>query len=147
MLNRRQFVAGAAATAACALCPGSIGLAAPKNAGPVDVGTVEDYAKAGVTTTWARSHRFFVIRVGDKLFASSSRCSHEGERLTPKGDELYCREHRSAFTIEGRVKYGKPRRDLNHYGIALNDEGRIIVDTSKRFKSKNWDDAGASIKL
>lgn len=148
MIDRRQFITRAAtAAAACALCPGRIALAEPRKSRRVDIGTPADYAAAGVTTTWARQHRFFVIRRGDRLFAASSICTHDDVRLEAKADRLYCAEHDSAFTLEGRVKYGRPRRGLPRYGIELTDDDRIIVDTSKRYPPNKWNDAGASIDL
>src|SRR4051794_23232831 len=79
--NRRQFLVSAAASAVCAgvMCSEALAGAAPApTPGPVDVGTLADYAKDGVFTNFAQSRRLILTRIDGKLYALTSVCTHQG---------------------------------------------------------------------
>lgn len=129
-LSRRQFVLAGAGLCACAACPNML-LAEGKP--PVDVGTAADYAADGVFDKFAANNGFFLVRKDKQLYALSARCTHERKRLTvaPSRDSLFCAEHKSYFQLSGAVKSDKPKKPLPRFAIALNKDGRILVDPSK----------------
>ena len=67
-LNRREFLAGAAATATAA-CVGCMcseamagGMAAPAATGPVDAGALDTFAKDGIFDSLAQKSRVVLVR-------------------------------------------------------------------------------------
>jgi Rieske Fe-S protein len=147
-LNRRELLVVAGTAAACAACCGEE-LLAEEAAGPttVDVGVVAEYSADGVKDAFAKSGRFFVIRRENKLFASSSVCTHKSCALKIKEDTITCPCHRSKFTNTGTVVNGPAKVPLPRYGISVNEQSRIIVDKTKKFDEARWTEAGAFIEM
>lgn len=148
-LNRRDFVVASVA-AACAGCLVDCTSAAPatpdKKSGPVDVGTREDYPKDGtINDKLTKSDRTIIVRDEGKIYAFNSTCPHRNAPVKADGNEIRCPSHGSKFSIHGTVTKGPARRSLTRYAISLNDKGHILVDKSKQFEEKHWDDDGASI--
>src|SRR3954465_13805766 len=107
-LNRRTFLVAAATTAAVLTLPvldsaSAIAADAAASATGVDVGPLTSYAKDGVTDTWAGKGKgeFLVIRQDGKIYASSSICTHKGCVVAKTADDLYCKCHRSHFSVQG----------------------------------------------
>ena len=160
-MNRREFaVIAAGAVAACAACTcGEMALAgegpkepAPPTAlekTPFDVGPKSDYAKDGIVDKFAKSHRILVVTHGGKIYAPTATCSHKNAVVMLKGDpgDLTCRAHGSKYSVEGTVLKGPAKVSLYRYAISVNDKGNIIVDRSKQFDEKKWDDPAASISV
>ncbi len=155
-LNRRDFVvaAGAVVAAACACCSCESALAAEaptsapsaSSSGPIDVGTKADYPKDGtIFDKLTKSNRVIVVRNEGKIYAINSTCTHKNCAVKDKNGEIVCPCHGSKYSLYGTAIKGPAKGSLFRYGIALNDKGRIIVDKSKQFPEKQWDDAGASI--
>lgn len=158
-LNRRDFVA--IATATCAICTCGLvdsaqaaetGEKAPPPAPPgamartpVDVGPKSDYAKDGPYDKFAKSSRILVIRNEGKIYAPTATCSHKNCAVKVKDGEINCSCHGSKFTLMGVPTKGPAKVPLFRYGISVNEKGNIIVDRSKQFDEKKWDDEGASI--
>ena len=147
-----------AAAAACAGCPlFALGAgAAADNAGkaakaPVDVGRPEDL-KEGITERWS-ADGFFVVRRGDRVFAVSSTCTHKKVRLVVSGKggdanaSLKCPRHGSGFDAEGHVTKAPARKPLPRYAVQLNDDGHLVVDRSRQFGERDWDEAEASVRI
>jgi cytochrome b6-f complex iron-sulfur subunit len=159
-LTRRQFVTLTAASAAAA-CAGSplfsnVAHAAGASRDPVDVGPAADFKPDTITDRWATSHGFFVVRRGDRLFAVSSTCTHKKVRLVAAGKAvgkgggggaLKCPRHGSAFDADGHVTKSPARKPLPRFGVRLDDAGHLLVDPSKEFGEKDWDDESASVHL
>lgn len=149
-VNRRQFLTAAAAAAAVVSLPVLQARAdAPaKPDKPVDCGELTKFAKDGVTSTFAKKpNNFFLIREEGKLYACSSLCTHKNYPLTVKDDELYCSKHKSEFTLAGIVTAGPAKRSLPRYGIKADEKGRVVVDMSKEYSEKDWDDAASFIAV
>lgn len=150
LCDRRRFLAGGVATCALAMWPvhGTL-RAEPDGAGRVDVGPRTTFARDGAVDTWAGRHRFFVVRQGGRLFAVHAICTHEDELLKAQHDKgrLYCAEHKSWFGLDGRVQKGKPKRPLPRLGIAVNDNGHVVVDPARRFDQPRWDDPAAFVEI
>jgi Rieske Fe-S protein len=152
-MTRRQFVvltAAAAATLGCAcgsaLCSQAEALDMAPSA-PVDVGTLTDYSKDGITDTWVKSNRIYVVRENKRIFALDATCTHKNNPTKLRDGTIVCPSHGSRFSPEGKVDKGPARRPLAHLGIKQDDSGKITVDPSKRFEEAKWDDAGAFIKI
>lgn len=145
-LNRREFVIATGA-AACAACCGEALLAEESGPETVDVGVVADYSADGVKDSFAKANKFFVIRLENKLFAPSSVCTHKSCALKIKEDTITCPCHRSKFTDAGAVVNGPAKVALPRYAISVNDQGRIIVDKTKKFDEAQWTEAGAFIQM
>ncbi len=151
--NRRDFLTTAAAVAVAlpVLSTAALGRDKPVTPDtPVDVGTLADYAKDGVTDKWAKSAAsFFVVRQDGKLIAVSSICTHRFCPVSVQGGEYYCKCHRSHFTLDGSATEGPATHtgSLPHYGIRVDAKGRLIVEPGKAFSEAKWDDAASFVKV
>jgi len=145
-LDRRGFLTMAAGfCAACAL--GDTLLAAPDNAKPIDVGSLEDFKTASVTDKWAKTDGFFLVNEDGKLVAISNRCTHKGFAVVANKDGSFtCPKHNSQFSAHGTVTKGQAKTTLPRYSITVNG-GKVFVDTSKSFSEKQFDSKEASVDL
>ncbi len=151
-MTRRTFLTTAGLATVAATC---VNFGAPLRTlaatlaagGKVDVGLPADFDKQGAVDTWAGQHRFFVIRQGDQLFALPSICTHEPKKLVAQNDKqrLYCAEHKSTFSLDGRVLRGKPKKSLARLGIELAANGHILIDPAKKFSEPDWDKPGSHL--
>lgn len=157
-LSRRETLVtlGAAACACCAMAgplADEAGAApddrVPSNkAGKQDAGPVGDYAKDGVYDAHSRTKQFFVSRTGDTIVAFTSICSHRRCVVKKQDDAiLKCPCHQAEFNQDGIVVKKPATVSLKRFGVSLDDKGHLIVDTSKAFEEKEWDQPGASLKV
>lgn len=160
-LSRRNFVAVTAVTIGSCACAAEA-LAAEndgkgdkdaekqaKDAGPkqVDVGTVSDFPKDVIIDKWAKPNKFFIIRHEGRIYAPTAVCTHKACTIKIKKDVLTCPCHGSKFTNHGVPQGGPAKVSLYRFGISVNPDGKIIVDKTKTFDEKNWDEAGSFIKV
>ena len=107
-INRREFIAAAAATATLAFCHCQTALAqttAPAtipSAKTVDVGPKSDYAADGMHDKFIATDHIVVTRESGKIFASSSKCTHQGADVRIQGTQLYCPKNKVLFSAEVR---------------------------------------------
>ncbi len=150
-VNRRAFLTFAAGVcAACALGESVHGAAATQPAAAaegVDIGTLGDYAKDGISDRFAKQHAIMVVRHDGKLYAVSNRCTHKGAAINIRGDGFLCPKHNSTFSIEGTVTQGKASSTLPRYPIHVNDQGKLIVDVSTPLREKQFDQENAFVKV
>ncbi len=153
-LNRRDFLTatGIAAIAALSLPvlqPAAFGAAPPTMPDkPVDAGLLTSFDKDGVTQKFAKKpNYFFLVRKDGKLYACLSMCTHKYRPLTVKSDEFYCPAHKSEFSFEGTVTGGPAKDSLPRYKISTDEKGHVIVDCSKEFTEKDWDNANSFIAM
>ena len=150
-LNRREFVVAAACAAgACMMC-GTLAEAQPAGdasaAQKVNAGSVKDYAKDGVYDKLAESKKILIVREGTKIYAMTAVCTHKMGTVKLKGTELVCPKHNSHFANDGKPKSGPAKAALFHLGITQDAEGLIVVDKTKTFGEKQWEDPAASITV
>ena len=156
-LNRRGFVrltlAAAAATAACA-CGASDALAGPGDKpsrppplGETEIGTLADYSADGITDKFLKDKKFVVIRNEGRLYAALGNCTHKNCTLRPGGTELTCPCHGSTFSIQGTPTKGPAKASLMRYQITKKEDGRLVVDTRKSFREKQWEDPKAFVAV
>lgn len=146
--NRRDLiataaVAGAALVAACGCGGGASGDAAvtrgkashaeplAPGAGPVDVGTPDNFPADGVYDRFAADDEFFVVREGNRIYAMPALCTHRECPLKLINSVIKCRCHGSTFTAAGHVTRGPAKIDLSRIPIELNAAGRIIVHVNR----------------
>src|SRR5438045_1239566 len=136
IMNRREFVAAAAAACAfCVACPESLMAVTAK--GPVDAGEVSGFAKEGVYDAMAVSQGFFLISSKGKLYATSSTCTHKANQVLIDSEnhgQLKCEKQGSLFSLEGKVVKAPAKRSLPRYGIKVDARKHVIVDPTKRFE-------------
>jgi cytochrome b6-f complex iron-sulfur subunit len=152
--SRRGFLIATATVAAALGLPVLSTLGDPPStapaagaAAPIDAGALGDFSADGVTETFAKTGKFFIIREDGKLYASSSLCTHKRCVLTFQDNELYCKCHRSEFDLTGVPTAGPAKRPLERYGVTLDDSKHVLVDKSKKFPQEKWDDAGSFLKV
>ncbi len=153
-LNRRQFViaaATAAAACACNFCP-SAAMAAGRStsapaAGPHDAGALADITKDGFDDRFA-AQGFILVRENGKIYAISNVCTHERGRLRVDPDvpaQLKCVKHKATFDTAGSVTGGPAKRALPRYAVRADEQGHLIVDTSRTFTDKQHDDPASFV--
>ena len=157
-MDRRRFLVSGAAVCACRLwaadgvaAAGDGGAArtsaSPSPAGPVDAGDVRVFAAEAVFDGWAASSGFFIVHHGNRLYAPSAVCTHQGAPLAVSGRKILCARHGSLFDLEGTVRKGPARIPLPRFRIALDERGHVIVDTSMAIPFEKWRDPGAYLDL
>ena len=159
-VNRRDFVTVAtAAVAAAGLAGmGMLGAGGSQAAAqttqpsstPVDAGLKSAFTKDGPTMTHARGrHGFIVMRADKKLYALSSRCTHHGCTVKDQTGQFHCPCHNSDFNYDGTVIDGPAQNggSLPRFGISVNSDGHVMVDTSKQFYDGQWNDPAAFVAL
>ncbi len=126
-LNRRQFLALAAAVVTT---PKAIDARSANDAHServVDAGPVGNYAADGVYGGF-RDLGFFVVRNGAKVVAFSSFCTHRKCKLTAARDlSFYCKCHGSTFDPSGKVTEGPATRDLPTFPTSTDERGHLLV--------------------
>ena len=142
-LSRRQFmVAGAVAVAGWSV----FGRAFGASPGGGDVGAIGDFAKDGVYDFHDRG--VFLIRKGSRLVAQTGYCTHKRARLVQNSDGTFmCKSHGSRFSEDGKILHGPARTDLSRNGIALDEKGHVVVDTSVVFKPGEFEKPGAFVEV
>jgi Rieske Fe-S protein len=165
-MNRRNFLVTAATTAAVlslpvlqqaneafaekAGAPNAPGTATATGTG-VDVGPLKSFDKDGVTDTFAPKTKagLLIIRKDGKLYASSSICTHKGCVVQKRAEDLYCKCHKSVFTFQGNATAGPAQRSgsLPRYAISVNADGHVMVDKTKQFTDKDWDNPASFVKI
>jgi nitrite reductase/ring-hydroxylating ferredoxin subunit len=152
-INRRNFVAAAAATAAgmgiLAASKAQAQDTQPATAAAIDVGAKTDYSKDGPVMTWAKApNHLIVVRESNKLYATTSKCTHKNCDVTDDGMQLNCPCHHSAFSYDGAVTNGPAKKPLPRYAISTNSDGHVVVDTSKQFPTADtWTDPASFVPV
>jgi Rieske Fe-S protein len=148
-LSRRQFVvlaAGCAAACACGVATAQD--ATQQGAGKkVDIGPASDFPQDGIYDQYIKKGGVIVYRETGQIYASTAICPHRGATMTVKGDTVYCPRHGSTFSPAGTVVKGPAEDSLVRYAISVDDKKHLIVDTSKSFKEKQWDDPASFVKI
>lgn len=96
------------------------------------IGPPGDFAP-GVDERFKQSHRIWVVRTQNKLFAIHAKCTHLG--CTPnwlEGENKFkCPCHGSGFDTEGRNFEGPAPRPMDRAHVELDGEGQVVVDTGR----------------
>ena len=146
--SRRQVLGVCSGCALAYAASASRVLAAPWG-DPIPVGAMKDYTVDEISEKYIQ-HNFFVTRHKGRLFATIATCPHKENflfRNSKNPREIICTGHDAVFDLAGKRLSGPVRRGLDRFGIAVDDEGIVLVDTNKRFPEAKWDDAGSFIPL
>lgn len=147
LVNRRRFIAF---TSGCFLgAVGGASRAFAATAKPIDIGPLTNFAKDEISEKFIE-HNFFVIRHQERLYAAQIKCPHQGNDLLrdPKdATRIICTGHESVFDPEGLPIVGPAAHGLVRLGIAVNSQGRVLVDPVKEFPQEKWDDKGSYIAV
>jgi len=135
--SRRDFLTRAGVVAVCSCAAGalaaSVRMAVPDfYDGPPErfpLGKPSDF-KTG-TLTWIREKELFVLRNEDGFGVFSSRCTHLGCTIRRTAEGFFCPCHGARYDERGQVTQGPARAPLPWYGIWLEQDGNIWVDTSE----------------
>ncbi len=114
-------------------------------------GLPSDYAIGEVDERWKEKYGVWIIRNEKILFALSTICTHLGctPNWLPAEDKYKCPCHGSGFHRDGINFEGPAPRPLERYRVALDDDGQILVDKSRKFQFEKgqWKDSESFIKL
>ncbi len=108
---------------------------------------MSNFSKDGITDTWRWQHKFFIIHEDGRIYAMTAICSHKHNTLRLKDGHIVCPSHGSHFSDAGIPTKGPARLPLCRYGISQDASGHLIVDKSRRFEEKEWDQPGAFIPV
>jgi Rieske Fe-S protein len=147
-LNRREFVIATTAVCGCALCGSAATEAlAQKGGAPIDIGTPADYSGDGISDKFLRSQRVLIVRSGKRLHAMTAVCTHRSCVVRLRDAKIKCPCHGSSFSEHGTPTGGPAKSSLVRYGINLSEGGKILVDKSKQFPERQWEEEGSFIEL
>lgn len=144
-LNRREFVVAATAACACAVCPQLVGADPPP--GKIDVGALSDYPSNVISDKFKKQYKILVVRNGDRIYSFTATCTHKGGTVNLKNNQIKCPLHGSTYSERGTVTGGPATRSLVRYAISLDEKNRLIVDKSKQFAEKDWEDPASFVKV
>lgn len=101
-------------------------------------GLPHDYSDGQVSEKYIPSHRVWIVREGSEIFAIIAICTHLGctPRWLSTENKFKCPCHGSGYTKEGVNFEGPAPRPMDRAKITIDDQGRILVDTSVAFR---WD--------
>jgi len=114
-------------------------------------GYPREYQPGTVSLRFLKSHRVWIVREGDEIYALFAECTHLG--CTPiwlgTGRKFKCPCHGSGFTRDGLNFEGPAPRPLERVKLTLGPDGRILVDRSVRFREERgeWTKQGAVLRL
>jgi cytochrome b6-f complex iron-sulfur subunit len=116
----------------------------------VTVGFPDDFSDDKVTDDF-KDRNIWVVRHGGIIYALSTTCTHLG--CTPnwlaEAQKFKCPCHGSGFKVTGVNFEGPAPRPLERWGIGLDENGKIVVDKSKKFQKEmgQWDNPESYIKV
>ena len=121
----------------------------------IKVGFTDGYEDGKVIERYKDQHAWIVRRkdekFGDIIYALSTTCTHLG--CTPnwleREQKFKCPCHGSGFYISGINFEGPAPRPLERWGVAVGDDGQIVVDMSKKFQQERgeWSNPESFIKV
>jgi cytochrome b6-f complex iron-sulfur subunit len=150
-MNRREvLLAAAAAAAAIALTHSGLLADTPANsANIIDVGPKSNYSADGITDTWAKTKKIYIVSHGGRIYASTAVCTHKGctVRVNATKDGYACPCHHATYDLAGEVTHKPATVALERYAIAVDANGHIIVDKSRPFYDDKWNDPASYVAV
>ena len=106
-----------------------------KTAGPLPVGTPDQFPRGSVTHLWKK--HLLIVRQPEGYLALSDQCTHSQCRIDYLAEQrlLFCPCHGSTFSLAGDVISGPATRSLMRYATRL-EAGQVIVDTARPLSPK-----------
>jgi cytochrome b6-f complex iron-sulfur subunit len=109
-----------------------------------------DYQVGDVSERFKESHRVWIVREKDGLYAILAICTHLG--CTPKWlkaeNKFKCPCHGSGFYRTAVNFEGPAPRPMERLKVSLADDGQLLIDRSKKFADPaSWGLADAFLKI
>ena len=123
---------------------------------PFQIGTIDQYKKAGLYQDYKESKGVWIVSDGTTLVVLSATCTHRGctTRWVPDKNEFKCPCHGSIFGLDGiNAPDMKAKRPLERCALSLIKESGntaiVQVDPTHRFHQEKgeWTDPAASLPL
>lgn len=122
------------------------------------IGLPEDFKPPGnpdthgvyiVDERWKDSQRVWVVRQENRVYAMFTRCTHLGctPNWFPEDGIFKCPCHGSQYYSTGINFAGPAPRPLDRFAITIGDDGKIVVDKSKLYSVKDFDDPGSYVEV
>lgn len=94
-----------------------------------------EYPLGEVNGRWKKKYNVWLVHTDEGLYALSSVCTHLGCSVNWLEEEgkFKCPCHGSGYYKDGVNFEGPAPRPLERFRIVMGDDGRIIVDKSKKF--------------
>ena len=91
-------------------------------------GSPDDYPVNSVT--YLQDQQVYLVRTDKGMWALSAVCTHLGciTQWKPEADQIACPCHGSKFQRTGTVQAGPAPRPLQHFSLALGEDGTLVVD-------------------
>lgn len=89
-----------------------------------------EYAEGSVTGV--SEARAYILRDAKGLYAISAICTHLGCTVNKAGENYECPCHGSKFNSTGYVLKGPATAPLDRVELTLSDDGKVVIDTSKK---------------
>lgn len=113
-------------------------------------GKPSDFQIGEVNEKYKESHSIWIVRDKEGIYAMLSICTHLGctPRWLKAEDKFKCPCHGSGFRRTGMNFEGPAPRPLERVKISLNDEGKVVIDRSKKFVAKDqWELPEAKLRV
>jgi nitrite reductase/ring-hydroxylating ferredoxin subunit len=146
-LTRRNFIC---LSSGCAFAASAAAPQAQAAWGdPIAAGALKDYTTDEISEKYVQ-YNFFMIRNKGRLYATVATCPHKGNALfrdTTKPTQIACSGHDAVFDPEGKPLGGPVHRGLERFGIAVDAQGIVRVDTNKHFAEDQWSAPGSYVEV
>jgi 3-phenylpropionate/trans-cinnamate dioxygenase ferredoxin subunit len=100
----------------------------------IKAGKVDDIPEEGMKVMKVGGEEILLAKVGGKLYACSSKCTHLGLSLAEgklEGTALQCPHHRSRFDIsDGRVLSPPAKLPLKTYEVKVDGKNVLVRERS-----------------
>jgi len=107
-------------------------------------GFPDEYETGKVSIRFKNKYGVWIVRDTEKIYVLSTTCTHLG--CTPNwlenDNKFKCPCHGSGFYKTGINFEGPAPRPLERFRIALNDDGEIVIDKTRKYQQEKgeWDD-------
>jgi cytochrome b6-f complex iron-sulfur subunit len=114
-------------------------------------GFPDEFPADSVSEKYLKSHRTYIIRSEEGIYALSARCTHLGCTVIWSAGEnkFKCPCHGSGFHTSGVNFEGPAPRALERQRVLLDREGQIVVDRGRIYREERgeWDDPDALLSV
>ncbi len=115
-------------------------------------GKIPDFQVGAVDQRFLSSHRVWIVRTREGIYALYARCTHLG--CTPAWvktvKKFKCPCHGSGFALDGTNLEGPAPTPLERFPVSLDREGRLVVDLGRRIHKRRdgtWSGPGAFLPV
>jgi Rieske Fe-S protein len=145
-LSRRSLLIKTSVGIGLCACSG-ITLAADNSAksGLFDAGLLSDFGQGCADTFAHNDPHIFIVRQKDRLFVSSSICTHKRCMIERTGAGYSCDCHHSKYTPDGVPVHGPARKPLPRMAVTIDDRKHVMVELTRKFEQAQWDDPKAYV--